>query len=71
MVISKDTYIEDLVKVPGAIRCLMTHNIKCLAGGEPIWGTLEEAAKRKGHTDADIDRFVQELNKLASASPDP
>jgi len=69
--ITKDTYIEDLVKVPGAIRYLRKQNIQCLACGEPIWGTLEEAAKRKGHTDTDIDRFVEELNKLASASPDP
>ena len=69
--IHRSTFIEDLVKVPGAVRYLMKHNIKCLACGEPIWGTLEEAAKQKGHTDADVDRFVKELNELASASPDP
>jgi hypothetical protein len=68
--ISRDTYIEDLVKIPGAVRYLLNHNIKCLACGEPIWGTLEEAAKKKGHSDADIDRFVEELNELAKASPD-
>lgn len=68
--IHSDTLIEDLVNVPGAVRYLMKHNIKCLACGEPIWGTLEEAAKQKGHTDADIDRFVEELNELASTSPD-
>jgi hypothetical protein len=69
--ISKNTFIEDLVKVPGAARYLMKHNIKCLACGEPVWGTLEDAAREKGYTDADIDRFVEELNELESSPPDP
>jgi len=69
-VIHRNTLIEELVKVPGAVSYLMKHNIKCLACGEPIWGTLEKAAKQKGHTDADIDRFVEELNELARGSAD-
>ena len=38
---------------------------ECLACGEPIWGTLEEAAKKKGFSDEEIEIFVKELNALA------
>ena len=64
--IEKDILIEDLVnKLPKAVRYLMEKNIKCLACGEPIWGTLEEAAKKKGFSDEEIEIFVKELNALA------
>ncbi len=64
--IDKHIFIEDLVnRFPESVSYLMSRNIKCLACGEPIWGTLEEAAKEKGFTDADIARFVRELNELA------
>jgi hypothetical protein len=43
----------------------MENNIKCLACGEPIWGTLEEAAKKKGFSDDEINVFVSDLNELA------
>ena len=65
MKIQKDISIEDLVeKIPGSVKYLMKKGIKCVACGEPVWGTLEEAAKDKGFKDDDIDRFVNELNKL-------
>ena len=64
--IDKNTLIEDLVaRVPKAVGYLMEKNIKCLACGEPIWGTLERAAKDKGFSDEDIALFVKELNELA------
>ncbi len=64
--ITKDIYIEDLIKeVPGSVAFLMEHGIKCIACGEPIWGTLEDAAKEKGFSEAEIERIVQELNQLA------
>lgn len=63
--ITKDVYIEDLVRdVPKSVTYLMEHGIKCLACGEPIWGTLEEAAKEKGFGEKDIERFVKEINEL-------
>ncbi len=34
--------------------------------GEPVWGTLEDAAKEKGFNDADIQEFCKELNQLAN-----
>jgi iron-sulfur cluster repair protein YtfE (RIC family) len=63
--IDKDITIEDLVEtIPGSVRYLMEQGIKCIACGEPIWGTLEEAAKEKGFNDEDIRKFVNDLNNL-------
>ena len=63
----KNITIEDLVEtIPGSVRYLMEHGIKCIACGEPIWGTLEEAAKEKGFNDEDIRKFVSDLNNLTN-----
>ncbi len=63
--ITKDTEIEDLVKlIPDSVVYLMEQGIRCLRCGEPIWGTLESAAKEKGFNDKDIDKFVKDLNKM-------
>ncbi len=63
--IKNETTIEDLVsKVPAAAMYLSEKGIKCIACGEPIWGTLEEAAKEKGFVKSDIDGFIRDLNKL-------
>jgi len=63
--IDKTIAIEDLVEtVSGSVRYLMEQGIKCIACGEPIWGTLEEAAKEKGFNDEDIRKFVSALNNL-------
>ena len=66
MPITKDITIEELVEqVPESVKYLLKQGIVCILCGEPIWGTLEEAAKSKGFGDVDIDRFVDELNALA------
>jgi iron-sulfur cluster repair protein YtfE (RIC family) len=63
--INKTTTIEDLIEeIPGAITYLMDQKIRCIRCGEPIWGTLEEAAKEKDYSDEQIDVFVKELNQL-------
>jgi methionine synthase II (cobalamin-independent) len=63
--ITRDTSIEDLVNaVPESVSYLMKKRIKCLACGEPIWGTLREAAREKGFSDEEIDRFVADLTNL-------
>ncbi|MCD6565500.1 MAG: hypothetical protein J7K53_06115 [Bacteroidales bacterium] len=65
--IDKTITIEDLVEtISGSVRYLMEKGIKCIACGEPIWGTLEEAAKEKGFNDEDIRKFVSDLNNLNS-----
>ncbi len=65
MKISKETEIEDLVKLlPEAVSYLRIEGIRCLRCGEPIWGSLDAAAKEKGFNDKDVDKFVVELNKI-------
>jgi len=65
MEVTKDISIEDLVNLKvDSVRYLADKGIKCIACGEPIWGTLEDAAREKGFTDNDIERFVKDLNKL-------
>ena len=67
MSVTKDTLIEDLVKIiPQSVTYLMDNGIRCIRCGEPIWGTLEEASKEKGFTDKDIIEFVHDLNKLSN-----
>ena len=63
MEISKEITIEELVRIyPESVKYLMDKGIKCIACGEPIWGTLEEAAQEKGFNDSEIDQFVKDLN---------
>jgi methionine synthase II (cobalamin-independent) len=65
MEITRDTTIEDLVHLKvNAVRYLADRGIKCIACGEPIWGTLKEAAKEKGFSDKEIEDFVRDLNAL-------
>lgn len=64
--INKDIYIEELVNnYTFSIRYLAQKGIRCIACGEPICGTLEEAAKEKGFQDADIQNIVDELRDLS------
>jgi len=65
MEITKDITIEDLAEtIPAAVRYLSEKGIRCIACGEPIWGTLEDAAKEKGFDDQDIEKFVREIMEL-------
>jgi methionine synthase II (cobalamin-independent) len=64
--ITKDIYIEDLVNhYPFSVRYLSQKGIKCIACGEPIWGTLEEAAQEKNFADDQIAEVVEELRQKA------
>ena len=65
MKITKDIYIEDLVREKaGSLTYLASKGIKCVACGEPIWGTLEEAAKEKGFNEKEIAAIVRDLESL-------
>ncbi|NOY78700.1 MAG: DUF1858 domain-containing protein [Calditrichaeota bacterium] len=66
--VNKDVTIEELVvKFPESVKFLMDKGIKCIACGEPVWGTLEENAKEKGFDDQSIEKVVEELNELISS----
>ncbi len=63
--ITGDTTIEEIVSnYPGLVRPLMEFGIKCIACGEPVWGTLEENAREKGILN--LDEIVAELNRMAN-----
>lgn len=63
--VTKDIFIEDLIKIkPASVKYLMDKGIRCLVCGEPIWGTLESAAKEKGFSDTDIQKFVFDLETI-------
>lgn len=65
MEITKDTTIEELVdKIPESVNYLREKGIRCIRCGEPIWGTIESAAKEKGFNDEDITKIVKELNSM-------
>jgi len=66
MKITKDITIEELIEeVPTSVKYLMDEGIRCIVCGEPIWGSLEEAAEEKGFKAEDIDKFVNDLQELA------
>ena len=68
MMIEVNTTIEELVeKVPGAVHYLSEKGIRCIRCGQPIWGTLGEAAREKGYGEDDITGFVKDLNELATS----
>jgi methionine synthase II (cobalamin-independent) len=64
--ITRDILIEELINnYSFAVRYLMEKGIRCIRCGEPIWGTLEEAAKEKDFDDEAIEIFVKEMTALA------
>ena len=66
--VTRQTSIETLIEhVPDAVSYLFRKGVRCIRCGEPIWGTLEEAAREKGFSDEEIDLVVDELNELVSS----
>jgi methionine synthase II (cobalamin-independent) len=63
--VDRDTLIEDIViKYPEAVDPLMRFGIKCIECGEPIWGTVGEAAEEKGLTEEKLDEALVEINRV-------
>lgn len=61
--IEANTTIEDIVKdYPELIRPLREFGIKCVACGEPLWGTLKENANDKGI--GNLETILKQLNKM-------
>ncbi len=64
--IDKNINIEELIAIlPASVSYLSKKGIKCIACGEPIWGTLEEAALEKGFKQEEIEKVIAELNALS------
>lgn len=67
--IKKNSTIEEITTlIPKSIDYLMVKGIKCIKCGEPIWGTLEEAALNKGFGIDDIEQFVNDINELNNST---
>ena len=67
--IDKGITIEELVtKYPASVRFLSERGVRCVACGEPVWGTLEEAAMEKGFSGDEINRLVIELKEIIKHS---
>ncbi|MFC1850927.1 DUF1858 domain-containing protein [candidate division CSSED10-310 bacterium] len=65
--IEKNIPIEDLVQqYPWSVRFLAEKKIVCIQCGEPVWGSLEEAAHRAGIKD--INTLINELNVVREKS---
>lgn len=63
--ITKNISIEELTeRHPFTVQFLSEKGIRCIRCGEPVWGTLEEAAKEKGFGQEQIDKVMDELNRL-------
>ena len=64
-IIDEKISIEELLELlPASYTYLSRQGMKCIACGEPIWGTLEEAAIEKGFGKEDIEGFVRDLNSM-------
>ena len=67
--ITKDILIEDLVdNYSFSVRYMMEKGIRCIMCGEPIWGTLEEAALEKGLSQEQLADIVSEMKEMAKRS---
>ena len=65
--IRRDILIEDLVTVlPESVRYLMNKGIRPIVCGEPLWDTLEGAARLKRMSDQQIDAVVTDLADIAA-----
>ena len=65
--VTKDSLIEDIViKFPEAVEPLMRHGIKCIECGEPIWGTVAEAAEDKGLSEEKLQDAIEDINNIVS-----
>ena len=63
--IRRDITIEEMVeRVPESVGYLMGKGIRAVMCGQPVWGTLEAAARAKGYGDAEIEVMVRELAGL-------
>jgi len=61
--ICRTNLIEEIVeKHPELIRPLREYGIVCIRCGEPIWGTLAQAAAEKGIDN--IDEIVEKMNRI-------
>lgn len=63
--IHTNTSIEEIVQLGNKfVDYLSQKGIRCIRCGEPVWGTLGDAARAKGFTEEEVEFFIQELNSM-------
>jgi len=64
--ITRDMKIEQLVELKeDAVGYLFHKNIRCIRCGEPVWDTIEDAARKKDYSEDEIDQLLDDLNRLS------
>ena len=64
--ITRETTLEQLVEQKAdAVGYLFHKGIRCIRCGEPVWDSVEDAARKKGLSEEEIDLLVDELNRLS------
>lgn len=62
--ITEEILISELIEqFPPSVRILSELGVKCIACGEPIWGTLGEACMEKGFSEAETNQILELLNE--------
>lgn len=60
--IGGDMTVEDLVdEYPAAVSFLQKEGVVCMKCGEPVWGTLEDAIRRK---ELDVQATIAKLREF-------
>ncbi len=60
--ITKETTIEEILdKFPDTVKVFMDFGVPCLVCGEPLWGTVEEAAEKYK---VKLDDLLAKLNRI-------
>lgn len=64
--ITRKMTIEQLVELKeDAVGYLFHKKIRCIRCGEPIWDTIEDAARKANYSEEEIDQLIEELNLLS------
>jgi hypothetical protein len=67
--ITETMLMEDLIeRCPESVGYLVSNRVVCLVCGEPIWGTVREAAEKSGKSEEQITEIVDELNRRCPES---
>ncbi|MDD5529386.1 MAG: disulfide oxidoreductase [bacterium] len=66
--ITKDMSIEEVLDISvDTVDVFIEYKIPCMVDGEPLWGTIEEIAKKYN---IDLDKLLASLNSVISRELD-
>jgi hybrid cluster-associated redox disulfide protein len=68
--IARDMMLGDLVQDhPEAAMLMAKRGMHCVGCGMAAWETIEQGARAHGMSEEDIDKLIEEMNKLAGKKP--